>query len=434
MVVILEGVDGCGKSTVFENLKKILGESAYFFKESYPGDSLEERQSRLSNIRNFTRYPNLVIYDRATIVDDFIYNDVIACKPPMLKWEEVLPVLNDCLIIYLDCDQDTLVKRLRERGDEYINEHQIKQLIAKYDNLSISIPNIEIIDVTNRTEEEVCDEVYDAILANRTALRKRPKLAHILPRDLLEMTVNNQYHMSLAHLVISDEKYRNFYKRMVACGRYVLMDNGAAEGAQLRNEELLKCWIALRPTELILPDTLCDKDDTLRKVGEAIPYFKSWGVDSYFMAVPQGKTLEEWCECARELINLPEVHSLGISKFLTIQTGDPEVRYKAVEFLSRELKVQNRPDIEVHLLGCDAGASEPLRIFQHFDFVRGCDTALAYIYAAAGKKMIPGSKRPEGEMSFLENTLDSTDPLKEAMTDFNNINLVVNEYGDYTWT
>lgn len=435
MVFLIEGIDGCGKSTLVDGLKKVLPDISYI-KESYPGDSVEERCERVGRLRQAILGGKTVVYDRATAIDEFCYEPVIGKRNPTLSWEHVKPILEHCTIIYLRCDMSVIKERLAARGDEYVTEDMLESINANYEERLSQLHSVWTLDVTNLDKTEVRDAVVDLIVSTagkNTCAKKHRKLAHIVPRELLYTIADNQYQMSLAHLIKQDEEYLNFYRRMVAAGRYVLMDNGAAENSQLGLDDLYECWFRLRPTELILPDTLCDRESTLQKTKEAIQYFRRRGVTSYFMAVPQGKDLEDWKRCAEELVKLPEVHCLGVSKFLTIETGNPDVRYEAVEFIKQLREQCGRNDIEVHLLGCDAGPSEPEKIFRDFDFVRGCDTALAYIYAQAGVKLTANSKRPEGEMSFLENTLDSVTDLTDAMKKFDDISGVVNNFGDYTW-
>lgn len=436
MVFLIEGMDGTGKTTAVDGLKMLLPDAVYI-KESYPGDSLEERQNRLQVLKRRINSCEVFVYDRATALDEFVYEPIVGSGAPKLDWEYVKPILSQCLTIYFECDSTTIVDRLENRGDEYLADMSLSEVVKKvkteYSRYVCQIPHVTI-DVTDLAVEGVCDQVYQTILLHANMyMKKRPKLAHILPRDLLYLTADNQYHMCLAHLIISDKEYLAFYRRMVAAGRYVLMDNGAAENSQLSLEDLYKCWNELRPTELVLPDTLCDKDSTLEKTRDAVRYFRGKDVTAKFMAVPQGKTIEEWEACARQLIQIPEVHCLGVSKFLTIELKDPNIRYQAVEYISYLRKVFHREDVEVHLLGCDAGPSEPGDIFRDFGFVRGCDTALAYIFAQAGKPLEANTVRPSGEMSFLTSTLSSVKPLTAAMEKFNNVACVVNDCGDYTW-
>ena len=94
---------------------------------------------------------------------------------------------------------------------------------------------------------------------------KKFKIAHIVPVSHLYDTLDNQYHMCLAHLVDCAE-YREHFASLTAKGKFVLMDNGAAEGCQLKPEELFDMYELIQPTEIVLPDTLFDSASTIQKV------------------------------------------------------------------------------------------------------------------------------------------------------------------------
>jgi hypothetical protein len=206
--------------------------------------------------------------------------------------------------------------------------------------------------------------------------------------------------MCLAHLVLKDEQYAKFYRTMSEQGKYVLMDNGAAEGEQISVEDLVRAYHKVKPTEVILMDTLSNGASTVKKSEQSLEYFTNAGFNCKFMAVPQGKTLNEWKKSARKLLALG-VDSIGVSKFLTVTTGERLIRHEAVAALETMFK-ETGLHAEVHLLGCDAGPQEINLIFRRFDFVRGCDTALSYLFAQAGKVMYMASKRPAGEIDFLK--------------------------------
>ena len=94
---------------------------------------------------------------------------------------------------------------------------------------------------------------------------KEFKVAHIVPVSHLSDTTDNQYHMCLAHLVKESDEYTAHFAKMAADGKFVLMDNGAAEGAQLRFGELFGMYEKIKPTEIVLPDTLFNPASTIQK-------------------------------------------------------------------------------------------------------------------------------------------------------------------------
>lgn len=250
--------------------------------------------------------------------------------------------------------------------------------------------------------------------------RKTTRVAHIVPPSHYKDIVHNHYHMCLAHLVGDGQnEYTSFYRGLSDAGRYILMDNGAAEGSQMRPDELIELYKKINPTEIVLPDTLNDGYDTIAKtklfldmMADELPY--------KFMAVPQGRTVEEWEACAMMLIQDERINSFGVSKFLNIATGNENARYYACDAIERLLRKYNREGFEVHLLGCDEGPGIVGQIIRRYSFVRGCDTAFCYIAAQAGVGGITKDvKRPEGEIDFLNGQYHESFPYLAA--EFNRV-------------
>ena len=232
---------------------------------------------------------------------------------------------------------------------------------------------------------------------------KEFRVAHIVPVPHLKDTKDLQYHMCLAHLVNNDE-YREHFAKMAAEGRFVLMDNGAAEGSQLQAGALVEMYQQINPTEIVLPDTLYEPGSTIQKTRNFLMILDDSGLGKKYrkMAVPQGKTLREWEACARIFVKDTRIDSIGISKFLNVATGDRYVRFAACACLKRLIIEYGRYDLEVHLLGCDEGPLVVKMCHEAYPFVRGCDSAFAYLQAQAGKMMtLTDDKRPEGTIDFI---------------------------------
>lgn len=248
---------------------------------------------------------------------------------------------------------------------------------------------------------------------------KEFRVAHIVPVSHLKDTENNQYHMCLAHL-IEDEMYRNHFAAMSRQGKFVLMDNGAAEGAQLQPDKLFKTYEEINPSEIVLPDTLYEAGSTIQKTRNFLKLLQDNGVDTKYrlMAVPQGHNIEEWEACARIFVRDTRINSIGVSKFINVGWKDRYARIKACDILDKLFKEYNRTDVEVHLLGCDEGPLIVKLIHEAHSFVRGCDSAFTYLQAQAGKKMtLEDDSRPEGTIDFLHG-----DYLPDFMDYMNNFN------------
>lgn len=237
-------------------------------------------------------------------------------------------------------------------------------------------------------------------------INKEMRIAQIVPKSSLELTANNQYHMCLAHLVLEDSEYATFYRRMSAENRFVIMDNGVAENNQLQLEALIESYRIVRPTEIVLPDTICNSLNTIEKSIYAYDYLKKNGIlnelNTQIMVVPQGHSVQEWFECAKILLESIKTNTIGISKFLEMETGDSFARLKAIELL-KQWQQNTHKEIEFHLLGCSEGPTiiKKGRSIAS-SLLRGCDSAFAYICTKNGILIDEYTVRPNGNINFLE--------------------------------
>ena len=255
------------------------------------------------------------------------------------------------------------------------------------------------------------------------------KIAQIVPVPHLEQIEKNHYHMCLAHLV-DNKEYAKFYRRMSENGKFVLMDNGAAEGAQLPVGELLEMYETINPTEIVLPDTLNDCVDTLRKTLAFVHEYKE--LPYRFMGVPQGKDFDEWCACVEVMLREPRINTIGVSKFLNIATGCEDIRFHACAYIERVAEALDRRDIEIHLLGCDEGPGLVHGIQDLFPRVRGCDSAFAFIAAQANVEITEETERPEGEIDFIEGTVLCSE-LSKRMKEFEDVTGVKDNKVAHSW-
>lgn len=403
MLYIMAGVDGSGKSTCFELLKGALGNKAIFVKESYT-ESTEERYARVYKAAKLAASGKIVIYDRATVLDDLVYEPVLQHKQSVLHSSLRLrpmieQILHDAKVLYFCCEDEALKTRLTERGDEYVTIDDLANIRAMYDEVFETYGIHPYVFNTTYTSATVV-----AARVLQIVYRKPFKLAHIVPQGSLSKIKDKGYLMCLANVVQEDSAYAEFYKNLTRDDRYILMDNGAAEGQQLSMKELVACYERIMPNEIVLPDTLCDCQGTLRKSSEAIVYLNDvYGMDKpfTFMGVPQGCNLREWRECMEEMLQWPEIHAIGVSKFLQMKMQDEMARYDAVAYLEDAIKEYRRFDIEVHLLGCSESPSTIAKIAKDFPFVRGCDSAYGYICTQADVRIYENTKRPAGEIDFV---------------------------------
>ena len=154
MIYIFEGVDCTGKSTCFNSLKERYEKDIIFIKESYT-PSVQERKDRVHKMNDLLRQNKTVIYDRATLIDDFVYSGVTSNEEPIFKDQMNLikEIVQKCVVIHFDCDNEVLLERFKERGDEYVQGFEtIQKLKKKYKEI-YNFLNVKVlkIDTTYRT-------------------------------------------------------------------------------------------------------------------------------------------------------------------------------------------------------------------------------------------------------------------------------------------
>lgn len=402
MLYIMAGADGSGKSTCFEMLKHYLGDKAVFIKESATS-SLDEKIARVQRADALAASGELVIYDRATVLDDLIYEPIVRHKSSELLYNGTIwRILQHAKILYFTCEDEVLFERLKERGDDYVTAEMLPAIKDAYEKF---FENEHLMPYRFDTTHESCVTVAAQVLS--VVWHKPFRLAHIVPEGSLSVLDNKGYVMCLANIVKKDSSYAAYYSSRASSSEcFVLMDNGAAENDQLTIEELVPLYEEIQPDEIVLPDTLCDSESTLQKSKAALQYLEEWygsyaAIPFTIMAVPQGKDISEWTECAEKFVTDPRIHSIGVSKFLQMTTGWEMQRVNAVQRLEELIKKHKRYDLEVHLLGCSEQPATIGLIANNFPFVRGCDSAYGYICTQAGVNIYSSTERPSGEIDFI---------------------------------
>lgn len=159
MVVIFAGCDCAGKSTCFN----LIDKSIWTKKKGVASSNLS---ADIETLKSEVESGSYVMYDRNPVLDDFVYSQIFSHKDSELmdKIPEVSDLLRKCIIIYFDCDDGEIIRRMRKRGDEYVEESQIPEIKAEYEKV-FKLLNIEPnrISTTYRDPYDVAEDVEDII-------------------------------------------------------------------------------------------------------------------------------------------------------------------------------------------------------------------------------------------------------------------------------
>ena len=144
------------------------------------------------------------------------------------------------------------------------------------------------------------------------------KFYAIPPNKHLDMMDQGDRYFCLAHHYIQDERYKRHFLalRNKSPRVWITADNSAAEHSLVTEEVLLKIVAELKPDEVIAPDVLFDKEQTLKNFKSFVAKMYERGLLSHtsIFACPQGATKEEWLECYSQMLVNPFVKCIGLSK------------------------------------------------------------------------------------------------------------------------
>lgn len=220
------------------------------------------------------------------------------------------------------------------------------------------------------------------------------KLIHIMPLGNLSYEYQQDMHMFLTHLV---EKYPAYAKVAQECSGFKILDNSLIElGDAVDMQRVHDAALTIGADEIVLPDAFLQGPKTIERVKEALGWLREkyprgkWPFK--LMAVAQGANEQEWLDCYRELLEMPEIDTVGIPKVLA-----------KVHPQGRPYFVNTYCDLGVkahHLLGLWYSFRE-LREYKHPKAIRSCDTALQAFFRVNHLDPI-WAVRPDGFTIDLE--------------------------------
>lgn len=224
------------------------------------------------------------------------------------------------------------------------------------------------------------------------------KVAEIVPVRQLGDIEDNFYHMCFSHIAWKSETYEQFYRWIVSKGKYVVMNSVLDCSRSYGFKELVDMFDKIQPAEIVIPYTIKDANKTL---SEMFDWLKLIDLPCKQMAVPQGRSFEEWKACAYIMMQECNISTIGISDYLVGVTGDENARCQAVWYLDDLVNRIGRHDIEYHLLGVAETPKTIKTIRQISKRVRGCDSSFAYLATKNRVVIQSDTKCPSGNVNFF---------------------------------
>lgn len=208
------------------------------------------------------------------------------------------------------------------------------------------------------------------------------KVALIAPTSQLHYCMGREYQMMIPEFEhhLAYQKYYQVFGTMP--NTFVMLDNGAFEGEQLSDTDLLNMAVEYHVDEVAIPDTLYDTEATLFQMHKFVATYKhpsrARRRPPRLMAIVQGRTFEECKACINGFADTRYTNyitTIGIPKHLPSTTKEDDVRINLVRWIN--VKYPHKWDL--HFLGF----VEPGEMMRGAALgVRSLDTSAPFISAA----------------------------------------------------
>lgn len=267
------------------------------------------------------------------------------------------------------------------------------------------------------------------------------KISHEVPLSMLEESCSfNDYHYCLSHLNKESRQYRDFYKKMSEEGKVVYADNGCFElGKPINNDWLIRETLDIRPTHVIAPDFLDNKEKTLEATIDFKKKISETDYKGNIIYVVQGSTYEEFVECYNEMKKMMREGDMFALPF-DIKCFYEEARrfsktITQVYAYSRNILIDKMIEdrvidysIPVHLLGC----SDPCEFLHYrgdkYSFIFSVDTSCPIVLSMFKERLPENGLGKEKLKLKIADNLDwkFDDDMKQLM--YNNIEVFKRHY------
>ncbi|MFJ7209672.1 hypothetical protein ACIQWR_39840 [Streptomyces sp. NPDC098789] len=216
----------------------------------------------------------------------------------------------------------------------------------------------------------------------------------IAPPAYLEAFVGQHparvHHVAAQH-VLSDESYRDFFRREAERGAEIIVDNGVFElGHALPAADLVKAARAVEAREIILPDVMRDGPATLKVSERAAREIHALaGTDFRLCAVLHAEDDEEWKRTYDALVSSDHVGAIALP---ASRRPAPEgqlcrTRWAATRYLAERGLVEDR--IVYRLLGLGRTGHLELIEQRAHAWIASVDGAAPVILGAMGVALLP---------------------------------------------
>jgi hypothetical protein len=217
------------------------------------------------------------------------------------------------------------------------------------------------------------------------------KVAHESPQDIFnEVQSLTDYDYALVHLFEEDPIYLDQFKKAIANGREVILDNSIFELEEAFDAVKFDKWVnEIKPTWYIVPDALEQSQKTIDQMedwnNKGLGYKGSGKI-----GVVQGKSYDEIVDCYNYLNKEADVDMIAISFDYSYYTKSCPHVNKYVSWMLGRIKLlgdlvrdgiinESKPH---HLLGC--GLPQEFSYYSQYPWIYSLDTSNPVVHGIKG--------------------------------------------------
>lgn len=210
------------------------------------------------------------------------------------------------------------------------------------------------------------------------------KLALIPPIKHLDFTDKSDMQLMLPQL-LRNGVYADKYSEHLVKRRYMILDNGAAEGEKWSFQQLGIIAREYSVNEIVLPDVMGDATATFDLAFDAIGSMGDWSIRPKYGVVATGKSEQEAYSLVNDIFEyFPSIPVIYIPRLL-ITRHNLMARINLASQLHKLL-----PEVEIHFLGASPYYTNEILAAARLGFVRSMDTSMPFSYAAQNVRVDAG--------------------------------------------
>lgn len=229
------------------------------------------------------------------------------------------------------------------------------------------------------------------------------KIAFITGINFPEYIKFGNIAFTLCDFIHKNEKYADYYANDSS---YKITDNMAAEnGVSSPVNQIIEAVRKVGSNEVWASDKLYDKDETLKLTKQFIKEFKKHDDLKHvkIVGVPQGKNLNEWLDCYKEMVDNNDIDVIALSKYSCPEafseiSGTKVIgksRPVAVKYL-HDKKIATKP---LHLAGADNFIIDEIKAVKEYPMIRSIDSNIAFKLGVMGFKIDECDNEPEERLN-----------------------------------